>query len=73
MTAHPIDVGECLRDQNRPVDRAAHSRDATRFIDGRTDHGEIEPFGASDIAAENFAHMQTDIHVGDRSADEIVD
>src|SRR6185295_19492974 len=50
LTAHPLNIGEGLRDQNRLVDGATHGGDAACFIDRRADHSEIEPIGASDIS-----------------------
>src|SRR6185369_3839680 len=66
MAAHPVDTGECFGHQHRLIDRAAHCRNSARFVDRGSDHGEIEPLGASDIAVEDFADMQTNIHIGGR-------
>src|SRR5262249_50536532 len=64
--AHAIDIGEGLRNQHRLLDRATHSVDPTRFVNCRPDYGEIQSFGATDIAIEHLADVQAEIHVGDR-------
>lgn len=59
------DFGKRRRYQNRLVDRAAHRRDAAGLVDRRADDGKVQPFAASDIAIDDFADMQAEIHVGD--------
>ena len=54
-------VGEIRRDQQRPVDRAAHRGDAAGLVDRRPDDREVQPVDAADIAVEHLADMQADI------------
>ena len=49
------------RRQQFAIDRAAHRGDAADFIDGRTDHREVEPVLAADVAVKHLADMQADI------------
>src|SRR3954451_14591842 len=52
---------EFRRGQQLAIDRTAHRGDAADLVHGRTDHGEIEPVLAADIAVEDLADMQADI------------
>src|SRR3984957_4247148 len=61
-------TGKRCRYQNRLIDRTAHRRDAACLVNGRANDGKIQPFAATDIAIEDFADMQTEIHVGHRLA-----
>src|SRR5580704_4293514 len=62
------DIGERRRHQNGLIERTAHRRDPACLVDGRADDGEVQAFAAADIAIEELADMQTEIHVGDRLA-----
>src|SRR5690349_3833518 len=63
-----VDPGEAGRELYGLVDRTAHGGDPACFVHGWTEHGEIEPLAATDIAVKDLADMQPKIHVGHRLA-----
>src|SRR5437660_6520588 len=58
------DIGKSRRHQNGLIDRTAHRRNATCLVNRRPYDGKVQPLAASDIAVEDFADMQTEIHLG---------
>src|SRR4029077_2085944 len=44
----------------------AQCGDPGHFMDGRTDHCEIEPVFAADVAVKHAADVETEIHIGGR-------
>jgi hypothetical protein len=77
-SGHAIDENEAALDvpntrerrrrQNGLIERTAHLRDAACLVNRWANDGKIQPFAATDIAIEDFADMQTEIHVGHRLA-----
>src|SRR5579871_5884922 len=57
--------GEGRGEQERLIDRAAHGGDAAYLVDRGADDSEVEPLLAADIAVEDLADMETQIHLGD--------
>src|SRR5580658_6606919 len=62
------DSRECRRHQNRLIERTAHRGYTACLVDGRADDGEVQALAAADVAVEELADMQTEIHVGYRLA-----
>src|SRR5262249_48365482 len=56
------DVRECGGHEHRLFHRTAHSRNAANFVHSRPDHGEIEPFRASDVAIKDLPDMKAKVH-----------
>ena len=51
--------GEVFRRNNRQPEWPAKSLDPGCFVDGRTDHCEVEPFRCADIAIGQTANVET--------------
>jgi hypothetical protein len=47
--------------QHLAAERLAQSRNARGLVDGRADHGEVQPVHSADIAIQNFAAVQGEI------------
>src|SRR5258705_1377594 len=62
--SYALDVGKRRGGQNGLIDRTAHRRNAACLVHGRANDGKVQPLAATDIAVENFADMQTKIHLG---------
>src|ERR1700734_4108258 len=56
------------REQDWLIHRAAHSCDAAHLVHRRSDDGEIEALLAADVAIEDLAEMEAEIHFGRRQA-----
>src|SRR5258707_11688218 len=52
----------------RLTHRAAHGGNAANLVDRRSDDGEIEALLAADVAVEDLAEMEPEIHFGRRQA-----
>src|SRR5260370_1836437 len=66
--SYALDVGKRRGGQNGLIDRTAHRRNAACLVHGRANDGKVQPLAATDIAVENFADMQTTLHLGYPSA-----
>src|SRR6516164_7048715 len=51
------------RHQYRLIDQPTHAGDPTDLVDCRTDHCEIEPVAAAEIAVHHFADVKREIEV----------
>ena len=58
-------VCESLREQHIALHRSAQRGDAGNLVDSRTDHREVEPFIAADVAVKHLTDMKADIDICD--------
>ena len=61
-------LGEGLGNQEVALVLATEPLDPRCLVDRRSDHREVEPIGAADVAVEHVAEMQGDVELHDRLA-----